>query len=401
MIKKTTTTLVTIALFLLFSAPYARAVFCTAQQYVNPATDHEVWLFGDIHCDVDQMGTMTRLQQHTLLEEAQERSALIVAENINRSVANTHVLSWILPAGLDTFLFYKAINESSYKFFGAGALLTALHLNAWNIENTKAQKPAGTVEEHIKALQKNSPTTSLPCYHYSPLFNLVEESTRRGIPACNIEFRYHMLGALRETYKAQLPLLLRGSHNIALAKHWLARKVTGNQTLYPVTLKDYLQTNKAILQEIAQYTDKPLRDFYASCVATYEASYITQALRTLGEKNTQISLRTIIPTLVTMTGKDTAVVLTDFSEHNKSLFDARIMHTIYAHRNRTVFVCTGAYHIDEISPILEQLGYQAKKVYGKDNLKILTQAGVIGRSFIQTTELNNFVVDLAKVFAQA
>ena len=127
---------------------------------------------------------------------------------------------------------------------------------------------------------------------------------------------------------------------------------------------------------------------------------MTIALRNLAKKSPTLGLATIIPTLVEQTGKNTSTVSSDFEEHNKTLFDARLFHNIVNHKHTNVFVCTGVYHVDAIVKILEQLGYQPKSVHGKDNLKTLEARGAIGGAFIKLDDLDYFAIDLDKIFAQ-
>ena len=401
MINHTKKLFLACAVIALSQTPQSSALFCTVQEYVHPETGKSVWLFGDVHCDVDPMMTMTRLQKHDLFAAAQERDALIIAENVEAPSQN--LLNFAIPFGIDAFIFYKAIKNSSYKTFFFGALLTSAHITQLLKTISLNQKPATTVDDYIKELKKNSPTTSLPLYRWSPLFNLVPESKSRGIAALDVEFRRHFIGAHMEAVRVQQPWLGQMPYFEHHIDFWLYRKTTGNYKRYPLTLADYCRSSDEVVATIASYSDNPvLGTFYQECLDTYKTSYMTQLLYKLAEENPDMSLTTIIPTLVAQSGKDTATVLRDFTEHNVSLFDAKLMHAIYNNqlKRNTIFVCTGVLHAERINTVLEQLGYQAKTTAGKDNFKTMQKNGVIGRSYIQTAELDCFVVDLEKVFAQ-
>jgi hypothetical protein len=139
--------------------------------------------------------------------------------------------------GLDAAIFYKAYKNSSYKWFAAGALLTALHATRWSTDKSKMQKPAISLTDHIAQLKKNSAVIALPIYLASPLFSLVQEAEKRGISAIDLEFRYHMVGAYQRANFSQLPPFLQAAcAKTQDAEMWVYRKVTGNDIRYPLTL---------------------------------------------------------------------------------------------------------------------------------------------------------------------
>lgn len=389
------------ALLALLCSSNSFATFLTAQEYLHPSNGTKVWLFGDIHCDVDLDGTMTRLQQHTVLEKALEQDAAILAENIDASLYSLNPAAWLIPFGLDAFVFYKAYTNSSYGWAGFATLLTASHVYNLNKEWQKTYKPTCSFEKHMQEIKKNSLTSSLPLYLLSPLFNIVPEAHKRGIDARNLEFRYHFHPTAIENLKQQIPYLGTPMAFVKKATHWVYRTASGNAERYQLTLNDYCQVNDRVLQEIAEYaTPTPeLKTFYTSCITTYHDSYITKALRSMAEQNLETPLATILPSLVDLTGKDRALVWKDFMEHNYSLFDARLIHSICTTNKKTVFVFTGAEHVKNINKVLERLGYRPGAMHGKDNLQKLEERGAIGRSFLQTTDLEYAAIDLEKVFA--
>lgn len=367
-----------------FYTSQASAVFCVAQEYIHPTTGNSVWLFGDIHCDVDQMMTMARLQQHTLLEQAEKQSATIIAENIDYRFYNPY--QWVLPFAIDIALFYKALKDRAYGYFIAGVLTTTFHSTNWCREQSKTRKPTTNLTDHIAQLKKDSTFTTLPSYLASPLFSLVQEAQKRGISAIDVEFRHY--------------LMIVSAYNLP---YCINRALTGNAMRYPLTLSDYYRINDAIVAEIENYDAKPeseLKDFYKKCINDSNSSYITIALHNLTKKSPTLDLDAIIPSLIEQTGKNKSTVLHDFAEHNMTLLDARLLHTILNYKHKNVFVCAGAYHIYAIVKILEQLGYKTKSVHGQDNLKTLQARGAIGRTFVHLDDLDYFAIDLDKVFAQ-
>lgn len=386
-------------LLVFFYTNQTTAVFCTAQEYVHPQTGNSVWLFGDIHCDVEPMATMTRLQQHVLLEEASKRTITLIAENVDYKLYDPY--EWIIPFGIDAAIFYKAFQDRSYTYFVIGAFSAGMHLALWRANKNKTQKPGISLTDHIAQLRKNSTVVTLPLYSGSPLWSLVQEAEKRDICARDLEFRYHMQGAYKRVGISHLPTFLKSTFALAQDMDaWVNRKVTDNEIRYPLKLSDYCRVNDAVVQEIQSYeANAVLQKFYQECIATYEASYMTILLRDLHNEQDML-LAEIIPLLVSRTGKNTATILKDFTEHNMTLFDARLLHSIVSNQDTNIFVCTGVYHVDKAVNILEQLGYQAKRTYGKDNLKMLETRGVIDRTFIHLDDLDYFAIDLEKVFAQ-
>lgn len=400
MSTQTKTTLFFTALLALCCFTNSLATFLTAQEYLHPDNGTKVWLFGDIHCDVDLDGTMTRLQQHIILEKAAQKDAAILAENVDYSLYSLNPAAWLIAFGLDAFVFYKAYTSSSYGWAGFATLLTASHVYNLNKEWQKTYKPTCSFEKHIQDIKKNSLVTSLPAYLLSPLFNIVPEAQKRGIDAHSIEFRYHSTPTAIENLK-KTPVIGTPMAFVKKATHWVYRTATGNAERYQLTLEDYCIVNDRVLQEITDYpTDNPtLKAFYTKCIDAYHASYMTTTLRAMAKENLQTPLATILPSLVERTQKDTATVWKDFMEHNLSLLDARLVHSISNARKKTVFVCAGAEHVRNISKTLQQLGYRPGALHGKDNIQKLEERGAIGRTFIQTADLEYVAIDLEKALA--
>lgn len=181
--------------------PYSVAIFLSVQDFVDPETGNHVWIMGDVHCDIDARGTLARLQQHIVLEEAEKRHALIIAESANISGYNPYF--WMGILSMDALLLCKLIKDKRYLFAGLSVAWLASHGTLWFQEWQKTKKPIIDFEKYIESIKSQPPFARLTCFNYTPLLRLVEEATLRGIPAIDVEFRYHFVGA----YNRPLPEL--------------------------------------------------------------------------------------------------------------------------------------------------------------------------------------------------
>lgn len=379
---------------------------CSAQKHVNPATGKSVWIFGDIHCDIEPTGQVAQLQQFLLIEAAAQKNALVIAENVDMPRYNPYF--WGAFILFDIVMAAVFLNAQNYIGAGLMAILAVMHgmqsVQQLSAERAKELKPNFTITGYLDLLKKQyNQDFSLLLLRFSPLFSLVQRCKAKGVPAIDVEFRFHMQSADLEDARKLAPFLAQLQYVIAQFNRWITRKVTGNKVLYTLTLQDYCDVNDAILREIAAYqTDVVAQKFFQKCVDTYNSSYITQELRAYAAVNPHASLAHVRPYLVQKyPDKEVATVIRDFTEHNKELLDARVIHAIIQNQTQAnLFVCLGADHVGRIATVVEALGYDVVSSHGKDNFKALEDNGVIGKNSIQVKYLDYFLFDLETFFSE-
>lgn len=389
--------------FTIFSyTQVSEAVFCTAHKYTHPETGKTIWIFGDVHCDIEPTGAIVRVQQHALLQMAQQHEGLVIAENIEEGAYNPYMFASLLA--FDIVVLSKLLKDQRYRWAALAGYFTVGHAAGWAMEYKKTKKPDVVISAHLDLLRKQyAPETGLPLYRFSPLFCLASRCRQMGIQVIDAEFRFHPVPVGLANGRKLTPGIGKIVYAAKQFDYWYDRTMTGNKVMYPMTVGDYQEVNDGILQEISTYDDNPiLQTFFQTCIATYKNSYMTQALREYAMSNPTMSLVDAYDDLVKKSDKHATAVKQDFHEHNKELLDARVVNYIYQNREtQHIFVCVGADHEGRIADMVEKLGYQATLSYGKDGFKRMRDGGMIGRNYIQVKDLDCIIVDLEKFFAQA
>jgi|GEM_PF-3247560 hypothetical protein len=413
--------ILTLALVLgaVFNAPQISAVFYLVQKYEHPQTGNQVVLFHDVHIDIDPLCNMTLIQRHDLLSEAKKEDALIIAEDKVESesvkaVYLAFIVGGIIGGSLINGIrigmaipYAKLVNKmvnfnirENIVLFCIPPCVGALFLH-WLLWGMFFRKPSLSFNEYIAKLNKKYESTSLlTTFGISPMQFLVQQAKRHEVQALSIEFRNRGNQELKQ--ERGLSWLI---DQLWLASNWTMRKLTSNKNRCPVTVKDYYQNQNKVLKEIASYNDGPVpKDFYNQCIAGYRAgrSYIIEELRTLAKNDPNQSLSTLVSTLAKKLNKDCATVYRDLQLHDSNLLDARAIHLIHANRHRkTIFVCVGGWHAENIGRVLEKMGYRVIGHYANHtaaSVNLIIE--LVGeKSKIQLKDFEILALDLQKVFA--
>lgn len=391
-----------LTLFLWATSPLS-AVFFQAHEYIHPTTGQTVWLFGDFHKDFDQEGTLSKLQQEIIINAAQKKNVLIIAETRTSKWLSLTDVANSLNVILYIPIFLYALKNKQYSLATLSSLPLGLSCFVAYQQYLHNKKPALNSEQLIKKL-KQFQSPSLNLFDYSPLRSLVEKCRTKNIRAIDIEFRYHddLACIQQQCHKTWGKLLGEIDFFGHRFDHWFNRFMSNAVQRYPITVADYCDINNAILEELESYDhDNPaLKNLYSEYINQYKQLPTTQFLYEQVIKNPDQSLATIVPSLAKYLNVDQLTALQYFRIHNWFLLDARAIHQIHNNQSvKTIFVCTGALHTENIAFVLEQLNYVKKSFHGYTLENLDDSVYDATNNTINTSKIDYLTLDLEKILA--
>ena len=170
-------------------------------------------------------------------------------------------------------------------------------------------------------------------------------------------------------------------HQIRVPVHNIEFRTLGSLSLqgFSVDPQTVLSFEKKIIEEIEQYNDGPLlNDYYKKKLEEYVKSIEKmQLLFDICYNQNACCLQEALEKTVQeinqacKVDKERYENLKEHCEkiiifHDAALLDLRIIHSIYQRVGHgTLFVCAGGWHIENIEPALQKMGFIQKEVVGK------------------------------------
>lgn len=400
----------------LFSSTQSLAVFCRAAHYIHPTTATDIWLFGDIHIDVDPDFTLTYAQQKIVLDEAKKRDALIIAEDGHYHMPYAEItMEWLELFGFYacvtySFLYKTGVLESYWVAhnlddylkhvcrvtgvaLSAGVLVSVSHALKRYIDDKNNNELDIDFDEYIQKLKNiySHSSSRLPYVEMTPLYDLVKKAQKRKIRAIEAECRVH--SSFQETTR------------MWRLEYYAKRLVTGNQKKYPSTLKDYCSVSDATMRSLSSCStcSQEIKEISTRLIEEYKNEYVTHEIYKLAQQHPYMLLASLGHHIAKENkGTDIKQIEAIIHVHNSKLFDAWLLHLVYNNMDKgPLFICAGDAHIKELIGTLERLGFKSQYEVGRDNCDILEQRNCFGlhKTKIHAADLDYVAVDLAKFFA--
>ena len=191
-------------------------------------------------------------------------------------------------------------------------------------------------------------------YSEPPIAGIIEELTEKQLPSVNIEYRITRIFGLSRQLRE------------IIAKFY-------KQELQPITTKHVVQDYDEVVQELQQYPEPRLQDYYQSALRpAFEFDIRDLEPLRHGQIDILHYLDTHIPEQDRITWQD------KFLEFDCPLVDARIIHHVVCNSlKKKIMVLAGAAHIYHMGKVLESLlscrriahvGCNASREYGISNV---------------------------------